>query len=487
MSTKPVQALEKPLPQNIDAERSVLGAILLDNATLNALLQETPALNSGDFFHDHHQRLFHAMVTMKEHDHPIDLVTLVEHLHSSNQLTSAGGHAYIASLMDGVPHVTNTAHYARIIKEKARLRGIIHLTHAIQQSALDPQADLADVQHRMAQFVVSSANTLTTTNGNGHIGHDLMDFLNIDFPQPEHLIEGIIPRADKVMIVAMPHRLKSFLTMGLALAATRPGTALGKLEVKKPVRTMLMQVEDAPGEVQKRLRSFLESPQFMGIDEKNVRIIDRTEFTRFDADWCERIVRQAIEWKADMLVLDVLRKFFIGHGDINSSTDTAIFLEILDKIRYMTGATIVVVHHENRKEAELMYASAGSYNLPGWATSVIQIKRKTEEKNVTRVEIEVDNKFANPLEPMRMVLDFSSSNPLILEALEEGTGFRDAMAQLGSEWTVRDLMEVLQATRSGANRRLKKWLEMDQVEKVTGGKKGPHGGLAKYREVSRLP
>jgi len=456
----------------------VLGAILLSNAAYDIVRERVDA---DDFFHKPHAKMFQAMRAMREADKAIDLVTLKDFLELHRQIDNAGGVAYISQMIDGVPSVTNVAHYADIVHEKARLRTIIKTLEALQTKAIEGSYSSDAIAGDLDKLGREQA-AIVHTNGNAHIGHDLIDFLKIDFPQPEHLVEGMIPKGDKVMIVAMPHRMKSWFTTGLALAATRAGTVLGKLEVPKPVRTILVQIEDSPGEVQKRLRAFLATDQFTNCDPANLRIIDRTEFSEFSAEWCERFVRQADEWKADLIIFDVLRKFFVNHGDINSSTDTAVFLEIIDKIRYTTGAAVMLVHHENRKEAELMWASAGSYNLPGWATSVIQFKKKTEEKGVTRVEIEVDNKFANSLEPMRMVLDFSSSNPLQLELLEEGTGFSEAIDALGPYWTLRDLMEVLQATRSSSNRRLKKWIEMGKVEKLSGGKKG-RGGQATYQEL----
>jgi hypothetical protein len=487
MSTRPVQALEKPLPQNIEAERSILGAILASNDYIDLAVQR---VNSGDFSDRDHQIIFNTMLLLRGEQQGIDAITLTEALAKKGITVIAAlpAVAYISRLEDGVPRVMNVEHYCAIVKEKARLRSLIKLGDVIQKAAMEHGADLGHLQNMLRDAAASDAALSLATNGNGHLGHDLMEFLGIDFPQPEHLIEGLIPKGGTVMIVAMPHRMKSFFTTGLALAATRAGTIFNKLEVGKPVRTILVQVEDSPGEVQKRLRSFLGTSQFMDCDPANLRIVDRTEFKDgFTPAWCERFVRQAIDWKADLVIFDVLRRFFVGHGDLNSAQDTSVFLEIMDKIRNLTGAALLLVHHENRKEAELMYASAGSYNLPGWAQCVIQFKKKTEEKNVTRVEIEVDNKYANPMDPMRMVLDFTSSTPLLLEALEDGTGFREAMDQLGSEWTIRDLMESLQSPRSSAQRRLKKWIELQRVEKVLGGKKGPHGGLARYHEIVHLP
>ncbi|HVS74617.1 MAG TPA: replicative DNA helicase [Candidatus Acidoferrales bacterium] len=134
----PDSTLERPLPQNLEAERSVLGAILLDNHALNAALEN---LRIEDFFLEQHRRVFQGMVDLGESQHAIDLVTLSDELHRRGELEASGGAAYLASLVDGMPKVANIEHYARIVKEKALLRNLIHTTHGIQQRAFEGEDD----------------------------------------------------------------------------------------------------------------------------------------------------------------------------------------------------------------------------------------------------------------------------------------------------------------------------------------------------------
>jgi replicative DNA helicase len=126
--------LEKPLPNNLDAERSVLGAILLDNDALNPAIEH---LRPEDFFLDQHRRVFTQMIALGEGQQAIDLVTLTEELNRKGDLEASGGAPYLASLADGMPKVSNIEHYARIVKEKAILRNLIHTTHNIQQRAFE--------------------------------------------------------------------------------------------------------------------------------------------------------------------------------------------------------------------------------------------------------------------------------------------------------------------------------------------------------------
>jgi len=126
--------LERPLPQNLDAERSILGAILLDNHALNTAIE---SLKPEDFFLEQHRRVFNQMIALGESQQAIDLVTLTESLHRTGELEASGGAPYLASLADGMPRVSNVEHYARIVREKALLRNLIHATQNIQQRALE--------------------------------------------------------------------------------------------------------------------------------------------------------------------------------------------------------------------------------------------------------------------------------------------------------------------------------------------------------------
>jgi replicative DNA helicase len=146
--------LERPLPHNPDAERSVLGAILLDNHALNAALE---VLQPEDFFFEQHRRVYNSMIVLGERQQGIDLVTLVEEMGRSGDLAAAGGAAYLAQLIDGVPRVTHVDHYARIVKEKAVLRSLIHATEAIQHQALEAEQAADEILDRAESLIFQLA------------------------------------------------------------------------------------------------------------------------------------------------------------------------------------------------------------------------------------------------------------------------------------------------------------------------------------------
>ncbi|HWT45102.1 MAG TPA: replicative DNA helicase [Vicinamibacterales bacterium] len=129
---------ERTLPHNLEAEKSVLGAILVNNEAFNHAAE---LIDARDFFRDAHRRIFDKMIILSERGDAIDLVTLKEELARVGELESVGGPAYVASLADGVPRSANVEHYARIVKEKATLRNLIFSANRILANAYQAEDD----------------------------------------------------------------------------------------------------------------------------------------------------------------------------------------------------------------------------------------------------------------------------------------------------------------------------------------------------------
>jgi replicative DNA helicase len=128
------------LPANVEAERSILGAILLDNFAYN---QAAEHLKPEDFSLDSHRRIYGRMVDLAESSRPIDIITLVEELDRNKELQSIGDAGYVSSLLDGVPDRPSIEHYVRIVRDKALLRGLIHTSNAAIARAAE-QTDAAE-------------------------------------------------------------------------------------------------------------------------------------------------------------------------------------------------------------------------------------------------------------------------------------------------------------------------------------------------------
>jgi hypothetical protein len=144
------------LPASLDAERSILGAVLLDNL---AYTQAAEALRPDDFSLDSHRRIYSRMVELAESGRPIDLITLTEELGRHKEVEAVGGVAYITSLTDGVPRRPNIEHYVRIVKDKAMLRALARLGGRLAAEAAAPGADPDNV----ARWIEREASTVRRT------------------------------------------------------------------------------------------------------------------------------------------------------------------------------------------------------------------------------------------------------------------------------------------------------------------------------------
>jgi replicative DNA helicase len=129
-------------PQNVEAEQSVIGGILLENEAISTVLEN---LVVDDFYREAHRSIFLAMIELFEKNEPIDLITLTNHLRGENQLERVGGSAYLSSLVDTIPTAANISYYAKIVKEKSILRQLISAATEIVSRGYDDEGEVADL------------------------------------------------------------------------------------------------------------------------------------------------------------------------------------------------------------------------------------------------------------------------------------------------------------------------------------------------------
>jgi replicative DNA helicase len=220
-------ATERPLPHNLEAERSVLGAILIHNEAFNHAAE---VLEPRDFFRDAHRRIFEKMVQLNERNEAIDLVTLKEALNRSRELDEVGGPAYITALVDGLPRATNVEYYARIVKEKATLRNLIFASNKILASAYeaedDPDVILDGAEHaifsiaenRVREGFISMrdlAHQSFETIEQAHARKELITGVPSGFRNLDELTSGF-QRGDLVIVAARPSVGKTALVLNVA-------------------------------------------------------------------------------------------------------------------------------------------------------------------------------------------------------------------------------------------------------------------------------
>lgn len=142
--------LEKVPPQNLDAEQSVLGAMLIDK---EAVLRATEILRPQDFYRDAHRHVFEAMLGLSERGEAVDLITVTEELRQQGLLDQVGGAAYIAGLASAVPTAANVEYYARIVEEKALLRTLINISTRIAAMGYEGGEEIDALLDRAEQMI----------------------------------------------------------------------------------------------------------------------------------------------------------------------------------------------------------------------------------------------------------------------------------------------------------------------------------------------
>ncbi len=147
---------DRTLPHDLSAEKSVLGALIINNGLFQ---QVYDVLRPEDFYRDAHRRIFQAIIAMSDLNEAVDLITLRHHLDRDGVLEEVGGVSYISALTDGVPRSANVTYYARIVKHKAHLRAVIRTANDMLARAYDDDLESEKVvEHaERAIFALSTA------------------------------------------------------------------------------------------------------------------------------------------------------------------------------------------------------------------------------------------------------------------------------------------------------------------------------------------
>jgi replicative DNA helicase len=226
-------ALDRPLPQSPDAERAVLGSILINSS---AFYRVVGTVEIEDFFKDAHRAIFGAIRRLAETSREIDLLTVREELAKHAQLEQVGGSAYISSLVDGIPDVANVERYAHIVKEKSTLRRLIVMGNSVMRAALDAPSEPTDVLsiaeksiYEIAEGSIEkgfvSLDRITRTNMSAieqlqHAGK-LITGIPTGYDRFNEMTSGFQPQ-DLIIIAARPSMGKTSFMMNIAEAIAIP-------------------------------------------------------------------------------------------------------------------------------------------------------------------------------------------------------------------------------------------------------------------------
>jgi replicative DNA helicase len=336
---------ERSLPHNLDAERALLGSILLDNGALNAV---AGTVTPEDLFADSHRLIFQQIIHLSEKNQTVDLVTLAEELQRGGALEKSGGVAYIAGLSDGVPmgDYSFVANYARIIKQKSILRRLINASSNVMSRAFegseDPEVLIDEAQRQIYEIagdkvqtgfygikdiVKSSFGTIDVLFDRGQ----RVTGVETGFVDLDNKTSGLQP-AELIVIAARPSLGKTALAMNIAAHAATQGKVVGMFSLEMSKESLLIRLLCSEARVDShKLRTGFASRQDW---DKIVRTLGKlAEAPLFIEDTPSLSVLQ-IRAKArqlkserglDLLIIDYLQ-LATGHGRFENRTQEVSYI-----------------------------------------------------------------------------------------------------------------------------------------------------------------
>ncbi len=249
-------SLQKVPPQNLEAEQSVLGGILLDNSAINKALE---ILAEEDFYRESHRKIFKGMIALSDKSEPIDIITLTETLEKQNVLEEVGGATYISALADSVPTAANIGYYAKIVKEKFIFRRVIEVATQIVTTGYDEKTgsdDFLDFAERkifevsekkinpsffpVRELVKDSFKAIERL----YERKELVTGVPTGFTQFDKLTSGLQP-SELIIVAGRPSMGKTALCLNIAQYAS--------LRTNNPVATAIFSLEMSKEQLVQRM------------------------------------------------------------------------------------------------------------------------------------------------------------------------------------------------------------------------------------------
>ena len=268
-------------PQSLEAEESILSAILVDNNTLLEILE---ILSPEDFYRSAHQKIFSAISELFSRNEPVDLVTLTNILREHDRLEEIGGAAYLANLVDTVPLAVNAQYYAKIVYDKACLRRLIEKTNSIAKRCFEDRGDVDDVIdfaetsifeisenkirptfYPIGKIIESNIDVLEERQGN----RALVTGVATGFTKLDELTAGL-QKSDLVIMAGRPGMGKTALALNIAKNAAVDANipvAIFSLEMSKEQLSLRMLSSEARIDSSRLRRGFISQDDWIKITD----------------------------------------------------------------------------------------------------------------------------------------------------------------------------------------------------------------------------
>jgi hypothetical protein len=370
--------MTQKLPAAIEAERSILGGILLENAQFHEVAQ---VLKAEDFTLDSHRKIWLKMVELAAASSPIDIVTLVDSLERTNDLRRIGDVTYLSGLLDGIPDRPSLSHYSRMVKDASIRRALYFLTTALEQKILEPTENTAALIENAQANLVRIAKSRGLFLESIPIFEDSTTFERRSTGEIDWLVRDLIQRGANGLVIARPKAGKSACVADLAVALAS-GQDWFEFKVPQPVRVALVSREDYWSLTHSRIKRLRDTRMLLSQElDENLWVNARGATPKIMLDYPDDVailIGNLKKQRTEFLILDVMR---VLHGsEENDNTEMQKIINVLNHIAEEVGCSICLVHHSSKSEALSVTQNArGASAIFGWAEFAIGISVADEE------------------------------------------------------------------------------------------------------------
>lgn len=316
----------RSMPHNIEAEQSVIGAMLIDKTSIAMAVE---VLKSEDFYKDAHKIIYSTILEMFQKDTAVDLITLGEYLQSTERLDSVGGITYITEIYNSVPSTANLSAYIKIVEEKAMLRRLIRASTETMEDSYNMQDNVPLVLDKAEKRIFDIAEKRTTNDVESMSAVLERGFLEIErlynnkgqitgvpsgFPELDAKTSGF-QKGDMILVAARPSMGKSTFALNLVqYAALRAGktAVIFSLEMSKEQLAYKLLCSEANVDMLKLRTGNLEDKDWENIARASGPLAGTKIFVDDTAglsimEMRSKCRKLKIEYGLDMIVIDYLQ------------------------------------------------------------------------------------------------------------------------------------------------------------------------------------
>src|SRR6266566_7713030 len=442
--------LDKPLPHSKEAERALLGGIILGG--------DGPWLDASDFFLPFHQSLCQALTRLRAEGKPTNDLVLLHEALSPTEVENSGGIAYIASLVDGLPRVSNLGHYAEVIKQHAEARRALTICDLMIRKLWATNGNVSEVLREISGYAATLNTSLREGNGLRSPvlrAVSVTELLREDVRLREMILHPFLPTQGLAMLYSTRGAGKTFIALGIAVAVAG-GTAFLKWNAPKARRVLYVDGEMPCATLKERISSIVAGTD---IDHRldNLQIITPDLQDRPLPDLATPEGQALIEAKldgAELLVLDNLSCLVRESKENEGDAWVPIQGWALDLRR--RGISVLFVHHAGKQGAQ-----RGTSRREDLLDSVVTLRHQNDYSPSEGLRCDVHYEksrgfYGEEARPFEVKLMDGPSGEAVWTMADPETSIETRILEMNRQgMSLRDIAEETGASKSKVHRIIK--------------------------------